>query len=411
MSEIAKTDFSAGDKLLASQLNTMGELVNRAGFMNLTLGETLAINKPVFMASAEERIQAVAYNKRGKSYHTTTTWSPYRYSQSFTTPSWMNKLNYVVLFETSNNDTTTKYASLYAVDGSNNPTGSALATITAQRINSINFNFSLVFDFDGVDVNPNTKYAIVIYHTSGDGIPFNYADYTDAYNLDALKVSSDGGTSWGGVGSYTACVTIYGSYSGTSGKIYQAKGNNISQGDFIGFNIGGGSADDVVAVQTNGIISGLSGLTIGADYYLSDTGTLSTTRGSLNIKIGKALSATSILIEKEYSWLGGINFGVNNASSYGVLSDYSFVVPTNANKIHIDITGDTTNGYLFNMDFLRNQITTSFDKYYHVSYGNNSGQYGQQLMIRLVDNILSLRVAPIYSSVLSITIGRIDFYK
>ena len=86
MSEIAKTDFSAGDKLLASQLNTSGELINRAGFMNFTLGETLAINQPIYLASSNNNVNMYAYALRFNRVYNNTS-STTRFAQFFTTPS------------------------------------------------------------------------------------------------------------------------------------------------------------------------------------------------------------------------------------------------------------------------------------------------------------------------------------
>lgn len=50
-------------------------------------------------------------------------------------------------------------------------------------------------------------------------------------------------------------------------------------------------------MQTQGVVTGLSGLTAGAIYYLSNTvGAISTTAGTVTKKIGRALSATTLLI-------------------------------------------------------------------------------------------------------------------
>lgn len=50
-------------------------------------------------------------------------------------------------------------------------------------------------------------------------------------------------------------------------------------------------------IHTNGIIDGFSNLTPGSIYYVSDTeGAVSTTPGTLSIKIGRAVSTTEILI-------------------------------------------------------------------------------------------------------------------
>ena len=48
-----------------------------------------------------------------------------------------------------------------------------------------------------------------------------------------------------------------------------------------------------------GISSGHSSLTIGSDYYIQTNGTLGTSAGTPSVKIGKALTATTILMKGE----------------------------------------------------------------------------------------------------------------
>ena len=52
-----------------------------------------------------------------------------------------------------------------------------------------------------------------------------------------------------------------------------------------------------VNLRTGGQQTGFTGLTIGAPYYLSDTaGTISTTPGTTTVLLGKASSATALLV-------------------------------------------------------------------------------------------------------------------
>lgn len=56
-------------------------------------------------------------------------------------------------------------------------------------------------------------------------------------------------------------------------------------------------AGQSVSVRVGGSMDGFSGLTVGSTYYVSDTeGVLSTTPGSTTIAVGKAISATELLI-------------------------------------------------------------------------------------------------------------------
>lgn len=65
-------------------------------------------------------------------------------------------------------------------------------------------------------------------------------------------------------------------------------------------------------VQTAGIVNGFTGLTAGLEYYVSDTaGVLSTTVGTSENYVGRAVSATAIQIDTTRSWqyLGSQNLG------------------------------------------------------------------------------------------------------
>ena len=67
-----------------------------------------------------------------------------------------------------------------------------------------------------------------------------------------------------------------------------------------------------VKVQMSGVVAGLSGLTPNLYYYASDTaGALSTTPSTTyNIRIGKAISATQLLIDKKKIKYDRINWSV-----------------------------------------------------------------------------------------------------
>ncbi|MBI5071841.1 hypothetical protein HZB93_03055 [Candidatus Falkowbacteria bacterium] len=70
--------------------------------------------------------------------------------------------------------------------------------------------------------------------------------------------------------------------------------------NFIGFAKEAGNANDVKKVQTSGKVTGLSGLTVGALYYLSGTaGAISATSGTYAKQVGIAVSATTLIIKQE----------------------------------------------------------------------------------------------------------------
>ena len=90
----------------------------------------------------------------------------------------------------------------------------------------------------------------------------------------------------------------------TAGSYYKTDANDATNTDspkFFGFAKGNITTGNTDSIYYGGIVSGFTGLTIGADQYLSDTagGVSETPSTTLPIKIGRAKSATEILIEKE----------------------------------------------------------------------------------------------------------------
>ena len=79
--------------------------------------------------------------------------------------------------------------------------------------------------------------------------------------------------------------------------IYRSDANDTDRDNFIGFvtgTVAKGSEADVYFV---GVLDGFSGLTPGATYYVQDTiGTIGTSAGSTSIKVGKAISATELMV-------------------------------------------------------------------------------------------------------------------
>lgn len=83
------------------------------------------------------------------------------------------------------------------------------------------------------------------------------------------------------------------------GKVYKAQSaNDKKTRNFIGFAKKAGVLNDQIPVQGSGIVSGFSGLTANAPYYLSTTaGAITATTQFYNRKVGIALSSTTLLIQ------------------------------------------------------------------------------------------------------------------
>jgi len=86
--------------------------------------------------------------------------------------------------------------------------------------------------------------------------------------------------------------TIFSSVSGTA----SATSNSSSSIVVVALCLNAAAALNI-PLQYSGVIGGFTGLTIGAKYYVSNTlGVISTTAGATTLLVGKALSATELLI-------------------------------------------------------------------------------------------------------------------
>ena len=186
---------------------------------------------------------------------------------------------------------------IFAVDGSDEPTGSALASLTVEASSLGNgwqdFTFGYDFDFD-------TTYAVVCNQPqghSGQHYTFAYQD-TNVYADGEYGTSTDSGSTWTMNSSYDFAFKLYYNYKfGEAGKIYACDADNENRLAYTGFAVTTADADEDVDVQFTGIVDDFTGLTIGTTYYLQDTiGTIGTSAGSNSVKVGRAISATGLLI-------------------------------------------------------------------------------------------------------------------
>jgi len=124
-----------------------------------------------------------------------------------------------------------------------------------------------------------------------------------------MATTTQNGAMFGGniVNNFTGGQTISGAttpqpvmMATTTGQVSLIESDVASTtAPFFGFAINNCSLGTTCYVQTDGIVKGFSGLTTGAEYYVSDTaGTLSTTIGTSENYVGRAISASAIQIEK-----------------------------------------------------------------------------------------------------------------
>lgn len=177
-------------------------------------------------------------------------------------------------------------------------------------------------DSDGIKINTSTLIGLIATSTpTANSIPIVDSNG----DLDTEWIN-DGGlsTQW-----YTAGEAIDASsgpiavYLDTDdGKIYKTdSGVATTTFTFIGFVQSGQnvSTDETALVQTSGLVYNFSGLSTSTPtYYISTSGAISNSAGTIKYKIGRTVGTTSLLIEKGRKILTGsisYNNGSNNSGS------------------------------------------------------------------------------------------------
>ena len=131
-------------------------------------------------------------------------------------------------------------------------------------------------------------------------------------------------------GSYNAGETIEGDtlpvavyQKATDNEFYACDGNDQAKLDFIGFAVSDGTDGGSIDIQFNGIVKGFTGLTEGTKYYVQNDKTIGTTRGTYELQVGIAISATELLIQKgSFQYIGS----VSHATSISVLAGARFAI-------------------------------------------------------------------------------------
>ena len=119
----------------------------------------------------------------------------------------------------------------------------------------------------------------------------------------------------------TAGQAVY--LKASDGKVYKAAANvRAAVEAFVGIAYVSGIANDVNRILGPGkIVPSLSGLTAGANIYLSDTaGALSTTPGTFSLLLGSAISTTAILLVKHVRQVVTSVYGDGSDGSFAISS-------------------------------------------------------------------------------------------
>ena len=125
------------------------------------------------------------------------------------------------------------------------------------------------------------------------------------YPADLNKMSENANDGGGFRDSINAGETINGGtlpvaiYIDTSdNEAYACDGNDLTKLEFVGFVISNSTDGNPIDLQCNGIVRGFSGLAEGEKYYVQDDKTIGTSKGTYEILVGIAISATELLIMK-----------------------------------------------------------------------------------------------------------------
>lgn len=181
------------------------------------------------------------------------------------------------------------------------PTGASLGSKTVLA-STLGAAYALIeFEFaTPIDLDANTTYVPVCKATSADStnrVEWQYANSGNPYANGTFVYSSDSGTNWAIESTFDFRFDAYG-YE-RAGRVYKtdASFDDERTTQYLGFADAAATAGNNVNINIAGKQTGLTGLTAGSDYYLSDTeGEISTSAGTNKITVGRAISTTELLL-------------------------------------------------------------------------------------------------------------------
>jgi hypothetical protein len=192
------------------------------------------------------------------------------------------------------------------------PTGTVLVDWTSRTsggsMGQNNSNFTVVFVYPPI-VSVGMQYAIAASNTSGGSIAggvqvfLRYQD-SNEYAGGHAFTTTNGGSNWTALTGADAYfhVTYEYRYRRVAGRAYKTQFGSFSESYDVqrhaGFVSKAAGDGEEVEIQTARVMTGFSGLTPGAKYYISGTaGGITTGTGTARF-VGVALSATTLLIQR-----------------------------------------------------------------------------------------------------------------
>ncbi len=227
--------------------------------------------------------------------------------------------------------------------GSPNNTYISSATLLGSSITTsyATYNFTVSAAFLA-----NTTYYIIARRTG-------VTDTTNYYQLSFTNVSSNVNRRVNSIwDTFVGGTLIYVLTGNISGSIVQAKADVAGRYQaFAGFANAGYTAGQTATVTSSGTFTGLSGLTSGSQYYLTNTaGIISTTAGTNIVRAGVAKSTTSLLIDTTTKiYASGTAYSFTNASALIHLGtqDPTTILPRPGNYVLRAVVNVKYNGASF----------------------------------------------------------------
>lgn len=287
----AQKTWIAGEQVTASDLNNNFDL---AEISSQLAGENIIAGDSVYLSEGNE-FEHIQLNDDGSTASTSSTsWL----ASFFTTPSNATLLQKVIINLNRNNSGSTQHTltlSIRAISGGL-PTGPDLATATYTTRGDSQNSEAGIFDFANFSLSTSTQYALII------------RDPSDTLTVDrsatAGAVTVNSGSTWSSNGTSFAYRLKLG-LGRTVGRVYKTDATKYDERITpFGIAFATATAGNVVAVKfkRGSVITGLSGLTAGTKYYLSDTsGALSSTPSTTSPRfVGVAISSTSLHFTPDY---------------------------------------------------------------------------------------------------------------
>lgn len=306
----ASTGSTDAAKLVKTDSNGyLDTTLTKGNILTVTAGEDLTAGNAVYVSDGTETStfdDAATGSISQASYDTTQSLSGANWAgQTFLTPSVDVFLNSVVAryTDTANGSGWSSTGISIRATSAGLPTGADLTTASASGPgdgNTANLTFTFGTPYK---LTANTTYAIIFKSPASAG-EVHIDSTSPAYTDGQFVTSSDTGSSWSAVSGSDAFFTVNYTESRKSGRAYLTDANysTVELTNFVGFVIDSASRAASVLIQTGGNFQGLSGLTAGKTYYLSDTaGAIGTSAGSNSKKVGLSVSATELVIKHDNS--------------------------------------------------------------------------------------------------------------